>query len=164
MFTTKQIQLIQDATAQLGLVHPLQHPISQTQLIQSSENDPLEGNGTQKNSFLFLLGIWFWNLLLESIAKVPVKRVSDKVVDKSIVDCEFWQVHVSSLLIIITFGLHALGNNPYTYSTTQVNFGSELFIVSGQQQQLGTLCERTNLSPKNSHSWTIKTNSPQNGP
>lgn len=35
----------------------LQHPISQTQLILSSENDPLEGNSTQKNSFLFLLGI-----------------------------------------------------------------------------------------------------------
>lgn len=93
---------------------------------------------------------------------MPVKRVSDEVDDNSIEDCEFWQVHVSSFLIIITFGLHALGNNPYTYSTTQVNFGSDLFVVSGKQQQL--LCERTNLSPKNSHSWTIKTNSPQNGP
>lgn len=58
-----------------------------------------------------------------------------KVVDKSIEYCEFWRVHVGSLLIIVTFGLHALGNNPYIYSTTQVNFGSELFIVSGQQQQ-----------------------------
>lgn len=67
---------------------------------------------------------------------MPVKRVSDKVVDKSIEDCEFWQVHVSLLLIIITFGLHALGNNPYTYSTTQVNFGCEFFFISGQQQQL----------------------------
>lgn len=65
---------------------------------------------------------------------MPVERVSDKVVDKSIEDCEFWQVSV--LFIIFTFGLHALGNNLYTYSTTQVNFGSEFFIVSGQQQQL----------------------------